>query len=120
MFDDLLAAQDAALMVDDAGLVMAGAYWAPDGRDLAQEISAALSGVSDEAERAARHLSLGPWRAIVFETEAAIVALAPVKSRDEAALLVVVTAAVTPLGALMRTQSRCIRRATEWLGGAHS
>ena len=118
MFDDLLTAQDAAVMVDDSGLVMAGAYWAPDGRDLAQEMSAALSGVSDEAQRAARHLSLGPWRAIVFETEAAIVALAPVAAPDQSALLVVVTNAMTPLGALMRTQKSCVRRATEWLGGA--
>src|SRR5689334_5544076 len=94
-FADLLGASDAAMLVDANGLVLAGAYDAPDGRDVASEVSAALSGVSEQAFRATRHLHIGDWRSITFETEHAIVALSPAAD----ALLVVATASNTPLGA---------------------
>ena len=125
LFADLLSEQELAMLVDGNGLVVAGAYPGADGRDVAHEVSAALTGVSDEAYRATRHLNVGAWRSIVFETEAAIVSLSPCHSeerRDEDSaavvnMLVVAAAIGTPLGALARTTSRCLARASAWLAG---
>lgn len=115
LFDDLLEGQhSAALLLDADGLVLAGRYQATDGRDLAADIGAQLSGVSDEASRAMRHLGLGAWRQIVFETEAASVAMAP--SRD--GVLLVAAARPIPLGFVRRVLERALDRANSWLGGA--
>lgn len=115
LFDDLLEGQHSAAMLLDAdGLVLAGRYEAADGRDLAADIGAQLSGVSDEASRAMRHLGLGAWRQIVFETEAASVAMAP--SRD--GVLLVAAARPIPLGFVRRVLERALERANAWLGGA--
>ena len=102
----------AALLLDAAGLVLAGAYRADDGRDVAQEIGAELSGVSDEARRAMRHLGLGEWGSIVFETSTATVALAPAPSDG---LLVVAAHGATPLGLVRRLLDRAGARARAWL-----
>jgi len=104
-----------ALLLDRDGLVLAGAYYTGDGRDVAEEIGAHLSGVSDEAMRTTRHLGVGPWRAIVFEAEAATVAMAP--SADEG-LLVLAAGGATPLGLTRRLLDRCAERARAWLGDA--
>lgn len=115
LFDDLLEGQrSAAMLLDADGLVLAGRYEAADGRDLAADIGAQLSGVSDEASRAMRHLGLGAWRQIVFETEAASVAMAP--SRD--GVLLVAAARPIPLGFVRRVLERALARANSWLGGA--
>jgi tetratricopeptide (TPR) repeat protein len=115
LFDDLLEGQhSAALLLDADGLVLAGRYEATDGRDLAADVGAQLSGVSDEAGRAMRHLGLGAWRQIVFETEAASVAMAP--SRD--GVLLVAAARPIPLGFVRRVLERALERANSWLGGA--
>ena len=115
LFDDLLEGQhSAALLLDADGLVLAGRYEATDGRDLAADIGAQLSGVSDEAGRAMRHLGLGAWRQIVFETEAASVAMAP--SSD--GVLLVAAARPIPLGFVRRVLERALERANSWLGGA--
>ncbi|HVS17067.1 MAG TPA: tetratricopeptide repeat protein [Planctomycetota bacterium] len=112
---DLLREQQTAMLLDADGLVLAGAYLAPDGRDVAQEVGASLSGVSDEAFRATRHLGIGAWRSIVFETEAAVVALAPAPASDAAdGLLVLAAAPTTPLGLLRRVLDRCLHRVTLW------
>jgi predicted regulator of Ras-like GTPase activity (Roadblock/LC7/MglB family) len=99
-------------------LVLAGAYYGADGQDVAQEIGAALSGVSDEAARATRHLDIGAWRSIVFETEAAVVALmpAPASAASDGGLVVVAAVPNTPLGLLRRVAERCTARTAEWLG----
>src|SRR4051812_8189252 len=81
-FDAWLGANEQALLVDANGLTLAGAYYA-DGRDVAHEVSAALSGISEQAFRATRHLDIGAWRSIVFETESAIIALSPVSGHPE-------------------------------------
>ncbi len=78
VFVDVIDPTDqAALLVDADGLVLAGSYVVADGRDVAQEVGAALSGVSDEARRAMRHLGLGAWSSLVFEAEAATIGMAP-------------------------------------------
>ena len=114
LFDDLLEGQrSAAMLLDGDGLVLAGRYVAADGRDLAADIGAQLSGVSDEASRAMRHLGLGAWRQIVFETEAASVAMAPIQD----GVLLVAAARPIPLGFVRRVLERANERAQRWLGG---
>jgi predicted regulator of Ras-like GTPase activity (Roadblock/LC7/MglB family) len=113
LFADLLAADEAALLVDGTGLVMAGAYYEAGGTDIGADIGAALSGMSDEAVRATRYLGIGVWRSITFETEAANVNLAPVAG-PEGTMLVVAAAPTVPLGAFRRTVIRCERAAAAW------
>jgi predicted regulator of Ras-like GTPase activity (Roadblock/LC7/MglB family) len=115
LFADVLSeAEQTALLLDREGLVLAGAYVAWDGRDVGQEVGAELSGVTDAARRATRHLALGDWTSIVFETEDAVVAMAPSASDG---LLVLATSRATPLGLVRRLLDRCTERARRWLGG---
>ena len=115
LFADVLTdAEQTAMLLDADGLVLAGAYVAYDGRDVAQEVGAELSGVTDAARRATRHLKLGEWSSIVFETEVAVVAMAPSQGDG---LLVLATSRTTPLGLVRRLLDRCTERATKWLGG---
>ena len=115
LFADVLSeAEQTAMLLDADGLVLAGAYVAYDGRDVAQEVGAELSGVTDAARRATRHLELGEWTSIVFETEVAVVAMAP---SQQDGLLVLATSRSTPLGLVRRLLDRCTDRASKWLGG---
>ncbi len=102
-----------ALLLDASGLVLAGAYFTADGQDIAPEVGAQLSGVSDEADRATRHLGIGEWTSIVFETEVAVVAMAPAAGDG---LLVLAASRATPLGLLRRLLDRCAALAGEWIG----
>jgi predicted regulator of Ras-like GTPase activity (Roadblock/LC7/MglB family) len=114
LFDDLTAdGEHTALLLDATGLVVAGAYVTHDGRDVAEEVGAELSGVSEEARRAMRHLGLGDWSSLTVETDAAVVAMAPM--RDDALVLVAASKAM-PLGLVHRVLDRCVGRAGEWLG----
>jgi len=113
LFADLLVdAEQTALLLDESGYVLGGLYLDADGTDLAHEIGAQLSGISDEAVRATRHLGIGDWKSIVFETEVASVAMAPVSNK---ALLVVAASRATPLGLLRRLLDQCATRAKRWL-----
>lgn len=114
LFTDVLGEGRQAMLLDAGGLVLAGAHAATDGRDVAQEVGAHLSGVSDEANRATRHLGVGAWRSIVFETEHALVALAPAVANESSGLLVVAADHATPLGLLRRLLDRCLHRVTLW------
>jgi predicted regulator of Ras-like GTPase activity (Roadblock/LC7/MglB family) len=115
LFSDMLSdAEQTALLLDRDGLVLAGAYLAWDGRDVGQEVGAELSGVTDAARRATRHLTLGEWTSIVFETEVAVVAMAPAPGDG---LLVLATSRATPLGLVRRLLDRCGERSRRWLGG---
>jgi tetratricopeptide (TPR) repeat protein len=112
LFADLLVdAEQTALLLDESGYVLGGLYLDADGTDLAHEIGAQLSGISDEAVRATRHLGIGDWKSIVFETEIASVAMAPTSK----ALLVVAASRATPLGLLRRLLDQCATRAKRWL-----
>jgi predicted regulator of Ras-like GTPase activity (Roadblock/LC7/MglB family) len=114
LFDEINeGGEHTALLLDATGLVMAGTYFTQDGRDVAQEVGAELSGVSDEARRAMRHLGLGDWASLTVETDAAVVAMAPM--RDDALVLVAASKAM-PLGLVHRVLDRCVARANDWLG----
>lgn len=108
----LEGADQTALLLDGSGMVLGGLYMTSDGRDVAQEVGAQLSGVSDEADRATRHLGIGTWKSIVFETDSAVVAMAPAAGDG---LLVLAASRATPLGLLRLLLDRCTARARGWL-----
>ena len=115
LFADILGEHEqTALLLDDQGLVLAGVYLGENGSDVGAEVGAELSGVTDSARRAARHLDIGDWRAIVLETEVAVVTMGP--SAGDGLLLVAASKA-TPLGLVRRVLDRCLERARAWLGG---
>ncbi|HVE78798.1 MAG TPA: tetratricopeptide repeat protein [Gemmatimonadaceae bacterium] len=104
LFADVIGdSEQTALLLDGDGYVLAGAYLAPDGRDVAQEVGAELSGVSDEAERAMRHLDLGGWSTIVVETDVAVVSIAPSLGHG---LVLLASARSMPLGLVRRYLDR--------------
>jgi predicted regulator of Ras-like GTPase activity (Roadblock/LC7/MglB family) len=112
IFEEILGdAPQTALLLDRDGFVVAGEYLTADGRDLGADIGAQLTGVSEEAARAMRHLGLGRWKQIVFEAEAASVAMAP--SGD--GVLLVAAPRTVPLGYVRRLLERSVERATRWL-----
>ena len=100
-----------------AGLVMAGVYPTADGGDASQEIGAELRGVSDEVERAMRHLSLGAWTSISFETEAGTVAMAPAA---EGGLVLLAADPALPQGLVRRVLDQCGELAASWLAMAEA
>lgn len=114
LFDEILEdSAQVALLLDADGLVTAGEYQTADGTDLGIVIGAHLSGVSDEASRAMRHLGLGDWKRVVLESEAAVVAMAPAGE----SVVLVASPVGTPLGFARRTLDRCLDAARGWLGG---
>lgn len=114
LFADILGdGEQTAILLDGDGLVTAGAYITADGRDVAQEVGASLTGVPDEARRVVRHLDLGAWKSVVFETDLATVAMSPVR---EESLALVAAARTVPLGLVRRVLERCVLRAGAWLG----
>jgi len=113
LFADVLGEHEqTALLLDDQGLVLAGIYVDGNGNDVGDEVGAELSGVTEAARRASRHLDIGDWRSIVLETELAIVTMAPSAGDG---LLVVAASKATPLGLVRRVLDRCLERARQWL-----
>ena len=113
LFADLIGVADqAALLLDEDGLVLAGQYVVSGGQDVGAEVGAALSGISDEARRAMRHLPLGDWRTIIFETPAATVVMTPAP-RDGLAL--VAAAPEVPSGLVRRALEAVSQRAKRWM-----
>ena len=105
-------AEQTALLLDAAGTPLAGSYLDNNGRDIAGEIGAALSGVSREVSRAMRLLGIGGWTAVVVETDAATIALAP--AVDDTIVLLASSSTV-PLGLVRRVLSRSVALAITWI-----
>lgn len=105
-------AEQTALLLDVSGAPLAGSYLDHNGRDIAAEIGAALSGVSKEVSRSMRLLSLGAWTAVVVETDAATIALAPAA---EDAVVLLASASSVPLGLVRRVLARCVTLALTWM-----
>ena len=107
-------AEQTALLLDAAGTPLAGSYLDNDGRDISAEIGSALSGVSREVSRSMRLLSIGAWSAVVVETDAATIALAPAA---EETIVLLASASTVPLGLVRRVLTRSVALAINWLGG---
>lgn len=106
--------QQTALLLDANGGTLAGSYIDARGRDIAGEIGAALSGVSTEVSRSMRHLSIGNWTAVVVETDAAIIALAPTVGD---AVVLLAASSTVPLGLVRRVLTRSVALAINWMEG---
>ena len=104
--------EQTALLLDSAGVPLAGSYVDNQGRDISAEIGAALSGVSREVSRSMRLLSLGAWIAVVVETDAATIALAPAP-QDGVVLLA--SSSSVPLGLVRRVLTRSVALAINWM-----
>jgi predicted regulator of Ras-like GTPase activity (Roadblock/LC7/MglB family) len=105
-------AEQTALLLDVSGSPLAGSYLDQDGRDISGEIGAALSGVSKEVSRSMRLLSLGAWTAVVVETDAATIALAPAA---EDAVVLLASSSSVPLGLVRRVLARSVTLALTWM-----
>jgi predicted regulator of Ras-like GTPase activity (Roadblock/LC7/MglB family) len=105
-------AEQTALLLDAAGAPLAGSYIDQSGRDISAEIGAALSGVSTEVSRSMRLLSIGSWTAVVVETDAATIALAPA-AQDAVVLLA--SSSTVPLGLVRRVLTRSVALAINWM-----
>ena len=116
LFAPLLGDGDrTALLLDHDGLVLAGTYLDGDGRDVAEEIGAHLSGLADEATRALEQLGLGRWQSMLVEAQHATVGLAP---GLEGAVVMVAAARDTQVGLVRRMLSQACQRAATWMGVA--
>lgn len=107
-------AEQTALLLDSSGVPLAGSYIDQRGRDISGEIGAALSGVSTEVSRSMRLLSIGRWTAVVVETDAATIALAPA-AEDSVVLLA--SSSTVPLGLVRRVLTRSVALAINWMQG---
>jgi len=105
-------AEQTALLLDSSGAPLAGSYIDQTGRDISREVGAALSGVSKEVSRSMRMLSIGNWSAVVVETDAATIALAP--ATDDAVVLLASSSTV-PLGLVRRVLTRSVALAINWM-----
>jgi predicted regulator of Ras-like GTPase activity (Roadblock/LC7/MglB family) len=105
-------AEQTALLLDTNGAPLAGSYVDHRGRDISGEIGSALSGVSREVSRSMRMLSIGRWTAVVVETDAATIALAP--ASDDAVVLLASSSTV-PLGLVRRVLARSVGLAIIWM-----
>ena len=111
LFSDLSDGVETVLLVDKDGLVLAGS--APvAGIDRSAEIGAHLTGVSEEADRAMRHLELGEWTALVIEAPGTTAALSPA---GDGALTMITAPKTMPLGLLRRLLGRANERSRAWL-----
>lgn len=111
-FADVIGDGDqTALLLDHRGEVRAGIYLDSRGEDVTVEIGSALAGVSSEATRSMRHLSLGEWRAIVCECTHANLALAPA---DDGDVVLVAAAPSVPQGFVRRLLDMASDRALAW------
>jgi len=107
-------AEQTALLLDSAGKPLAGSYVDQRGRDISAEIGAALSGVGTEVTRSMRLLSIGRWTAVVVETDAATIALAPA---SEDAVVLLASSLGVPLGLVRRVLTRSVALAINWMRG---
>jgi predicted regulator of Ras-like GTPase activity (Roadblock/LC7/MglB family) len=107
-------AEQTALLLDSSGVPLAGSYVDENGRDISREVGNALSGVGREVSRSMRLLALGGWTAVMVETDAATIALAPAP-QDSVVLLA--SSSTVPLGLVRRVLARSTALAINWMQG---
>ena len=112
MFSGLDGGADGLLLVDANGLRLGGGLRNPDGVDVADSVAALLAGVSKEAARTARLLTLGDWRGLSVECgDGNLYLSAP----SESTLLLTVRGLDVPMGRVARFAERASVAARSWL-----
>ncbi len=112
VFAGLEGAQEGLLLLDASGRVLGGALKDPSGRNVTEAVAAYLAGVSQEAGRTVKLLSLGKWTGLAAEGDLGHVHLAP-PTGD--ALLLVVRDRAVPMGRLAIIAQRAALAARRWL-----
>ena len=112
VFAGLEGAQEGLLLLDASGRVLGGALKDPSGRNVTEAVAAYLAGVSQEAARTVKLLSLGKWTGLAAEGDLGHVHLAPPSSD---ALLLVVRDRAVPMGRLAIIAQRAALAARRWL-----
>ncbi len=102
----------ATLLFDQQGRVLRGDVVRPDGSDASEAVAAGLAGVSREAERTARMLGLGEWRAIAVEGGPVNY---EIRSPSEETLLLLMRGREVPAGRLSRIADRAVADSVRWL-----
>ncbi len=100
------------LLFDQQGRVLRGRLERVDGADASDSVAAALAGVSREAERAARLLEIGEWKALAIESGAVNFEL---RSPSAETLLLVMRGREVPAGRLARIADKAVEQARTWL-----
>jgi tetratricopeptide (TPR) repeat protein len=113
LFDSLMAAGPllGILLLDRRGLVLAGGM-RTEGAAV-EELGAIIGAAIDEAIRTVTHLSLGDWKSLVLESEAAVLQVAPV---TEEALIIVAARTGTPMGWILRASAQAAITAERYVG----
>jgi tetratricopeptide (TPR) repeat protein len=111
VFAGLEGSADGLLLVDAHGLRLGGGLVA-GGRDVADEVSAQLAGVSREAARAARLLELGDWESLAVECPGRNFHLSAPTGET---VLLAARDPGTPAGRLALVAERATRAARRWL-----
>ncbi len=112
VFAGLEGAQEGLLLLDGAGRVLGGAVRHTNGADATDAVAAYLAGVSQEATRTGKLLTLGKWTGLSAEGQAGHVHLSQLK---QDALLLVVRDRSVPLGRLAVLAERAAQHARSWL-----
>lgn len=112
VFAGLEGAEEGLLLLDASGRVLGGALKDPGGRDVTDAVAAYLAGVSQEAGRTTKLLSLGPWTGLAAEGQLGHVHLTPPTGT---ALLLVVRDRAVPMGRLAIIGQRAAGAARRWL-----
>jgi len=112
VFAGLEGAEEGLLLLDASGRVLGGALKDPGGRDVTDAVAAYLAGVSQEAARTAKLLSLGAWTGLAAEGQLGHVHLTPPTG---GALLLVVRDRAVPMGRLAIIGQRAALAARRWL-----
>ncbi|MEO8450769.1 MAG: hypothetical protein ABI647_13305 [Gemmatimonadota bacterium] len=100
------------LLLDLKGRALTGRVSRPDGSEASDAVAAALAGISKEAERIARLLGLGEWRAIAMEGAPANY---EVRAPTPETLLLVFRGREVPAGRLSRIADKAVLTARQWL-----
>lgn len=112
VFAGLEGAQEGLLLLDGSGRVLGGAIRHSNGADATDAVAAYLAGVSQEAARTGKLLTLGNWTGLSAEGQAGHVHLSQLR-KD--ALLLVVRDRSVPLGRLAVLAERAAQHARSWL-----
>ena len=112
LFSGFDAARDGLLLLDANGLRLGGRIRNRAGTDVSDAVAAHLAGVSREASRAARLLSLGAWQSVSVESGDGNLHLTPPSS---ATVLLTVRDASVPAGRLAILAERAAESARRWL-----